>query len=130
MSLAGYAIVALATPEAVTATSNEGAVLVNKYSGEARLTLSSSGGGASTTMDVKIQHSDDGSTGWTDSGVAFQRVENTAYTQSIGVNVDRFKKYIRVAQTVAGTTPSFVRSVLLVAKEDRSAPVPFVPPEA
>lgn len=130
MSLAGYALIVLAAPEAVTATGTEAGLSMKDFSGEARLILSSGAGGSGTTMNAKIEHSDDGTT-WSDSGFAFAQVGNAASHQVIGVNVDRFKKFIRVAQTVAGTTPSFSRSVFILAKSDRvPAPAIVTAPEA
>jgi len=114
-------IVPVAGAAEITASGNGPAVDVIHYSGEARLVLNASAtGAADNTLDVKIQHSDDGESGWVDSGVAFEQVGNAGPShQVIGLNVDRFKRFIRAVDTLAGTTPSVVRSVELVAKADR-----------
>lgn len=124
MSLAGLQIIALAAAARLTATNaGTAAVDVSGYSGEARLVLNSSaGGGADHTMDTKVQHSADGSTGWEDvPGLAFDQVTNAAASlQVIGFNVDKCRRYVRVVDTLAGTSPTFARSVELVAKADRT----------
>lgn len=114
-------VIYLATSAALTATGNGSAVDVRAYSGEARLALSASAtGGAGQTYSGKIQDSADGSTGWADTGVGFTQVTNSAASNEvIGVNVDRFRRFIRVVDTLAGTTPTVTRSVALIAKADR-----------
>jgi hypothetical protein len=114
-------IVQVAVAARISASGNGAAVDVRSYSGEARLVLNSSAtGAADNTLNTKIQHSDDGSTNWVDSGISFQQIGNTAPShQVIGVNVDRFKRYIRAVDTLAGTAPNVTRAVLLIAKSDR-----------
>lgn len=113
-------VVRLATAGRITASGNGSAVDVKPYSGEARLVLNSGAGSASgVKLDVKIQHSDDGST-WADTGIAFAQVTDAAPSfQVVGVNVDRFRRYIRAVDTVAGSG-NVERSVELVAKQDYS----------
>jgi len=119
---AGIKVLALAAAARITATGNGSAVDVRPYKGHALLVLNSSATEASdNTLNVKVQHSADGSTGWTDTGVAFAQVGNAAASaQVVEVNVDRFKRYIRVVSTLAGTTPAATRSVELIAQADRS----------
>lgn len=113
-------VLSLAVAARLTATGNGTAVDVKDLSGEARLVLNASAtGGADHTYNAKIQDSADGSTGWTDTGVAFAQVTNAAAShQVIGLNVDRFRRYIRVVDTLAGTTPNVNRAIELVAKSD------------
>lgn len=110
-------IVSIAPAVAVTADGNGAAVDVTNYIGKALLHLDASAtAGADNTLDVKLQHSADG-TSWADAGVAFAQVTNAAASlQTVEVDVDRFKKYVRAVDDVAGTTPSVVRSVVMVAK--------------
>lgn len=68
--------------------------------------------GTTPTLDVKLQHSPDGSK-WSDLGTAFaQKIaagrEVKAFTQ--------FHKFVKVVYTIAGTTPSFTFSVEATAK--------------
>jgi hypothetical protein len=86
--------------------------------GEATVILDSSAATAGTnpTLDVKIQDSADGSSGWADvTGAAFTQVTSTASQQRISVNVSEIKRYVRAIGTLGGTsTPTFVYSVNLL----------------
>ena len=108
---------ALAAVAAITASANGASFDTRPYGGEVRLALSSTAGtGTTPTLDVKIQHSDDGTT-WIDSGVAFTRVTNAASAfEVLAVTAEKFKRYIRVVDTVGGTTPSFSRAVTFVGR--------------
>lgn len=122
MSLAGLKIIALAVATRLAA-SNTGtaAVNVSGYSGEARLVLNSSAGeGAGHTMTTKVQHSVDGENSWEDvPGLAFTQVTNAAASfQVIGFNIDKCRKFVRVVDTLGGSSPFFTRSVELLAKAD------------
>lgn len=94
----------------VTATGNGSAFDLRPYDGSVKLVLDCAAGASATTLDVKIQHSDNGTT-WTDASVAFAQVGTTASFQVLNVHAEQFKRYIRAVDTVAGTTPSFARSV-------------------
>lgn len=111
----------LRIPAAITATDNGPAVDVSKFTGNGHIVLNSSAtGGAGQTSTVKIQHSDDGSTGWTDSGVSFDPVTNAAASfQSLYVSLDQFKKYVRVVNTLAGSTPTVTASVVLIGDQEQ-----------
>src|SRR3954469_24926791 len=69
-------------------------------------------GNADNTLDVKIQTSADGSTGWADvTGATFTQVLGTGGVdscQAINVDTRKCNRYIRFFDTIAGTTPSFV----------------------
>lgn len=118
--LNSVAVLKLAAAAAVTATGNGSAVDLLAYDGNMTLTLNSAAGNnANVTLDVKIQHSSDNSN-WSDSGVAFTQVTNAAASfQNLYVTCEQFKRYIRVVDTVAGTSPSVARSVTAVAKAAR-----------
>ncbi len=67
----------------------------------------SAASGTTPTLDVKLQHSPDG-TQWADLGTAFAQktaagLETKAFTGLHG--------YVRVSYTIGGTTPSFTFSV-------------------
>lgn len=107
----------LRPPVRITATANGAAVDLQDYVGKAKVILSSSaGGGTSPTLDVHIEDSADGSTGWADiSGAAFTQVTDGAdSTEAISLSVDENKRYIRVVETITGTSPTFDRAVVLV----------------
>lgn len=110
----GVSVTALASALAITATGNGAAVNVGDYQGMALLHLNAGPGNAGTTT-VKLQHSEDGSTGWEDvSGAAFTAVGTTASEQSIKLNADRLRKFVRVVDTLAGGATAISRSVTLV----------------
>ena len=109
----------LAASARLTATGNGAAVNIQALTGAAILVLNASATeGAGMTLDTKIQHSDDGSTNWTDSGVAFAQVTNAAASfQQLTVSADQFKKFVRVVDTLAGSSPAVTRSVSIIGKK-------------
>lgn len=114
----GIVVASLAAATLVNANANRGAFDLRNYDGDLRLVLDSTAtDGAGETLDVKIQHSDDNST-WADSGVAFAQVTNAAASyQVISTTAERFKRYIRVVDTVAGASPTASRAVSLIGKQ-------------
>jgi hypothetical protein len=105
----------LAAPAAVTATTTGSAVDVSDLTGNGYAVLNSNAmGGTTPTSNVKLQHSDDGSTNWVDTGFAFDQVVNAASYQAKYINFDGFKKFVRAVNTVTGTTPTQTYSVELV----------------
>lgn len=119
---AGIKSISLAPAASLTATATGAAVDIKNVSGHALLVLNSSATNtAGNTSVTKIQHSADGSTGWTDSGVALTAVTSAgASNQSMEIDMDQFKRFIRVVDTLAGTTPAVTRSVQLIARADAS----------
>lgn len=118
----------LVVPSRITATTNGPAVDLLAYDGKAMISLNSGATeGATHTLDVKIQHSVDGSTNWTDATIlsgasqvaaAFTQVTNAAASaQTMDIDVSNFHRYIRAVQTLAGTTPAVTAAVSLVAKQ-------------
>lgn len=110
--------ISLAAAAAITATGNGTGVDISGYTGIAKFILDASAtGGAGQTLDVKIQHSNDNSS-WADAGIAFAQVTNTSASfQSQNVNVDGLRKYIRVVDTLAGSSPTATRSVAMVGQK-------------
>jgi len=106
----------------VTATANGAGVDVSEYEGDVKFTLdSSAGGGGDHTMDTKLEHSDD--------NVSFVDVTDAVFTQvtnagpafeSIIVNADGLKKFVRGAETIAGTGPTFDRALSMVGQKKYS----------
>lgn len=111
----------LRNPAAISATDTGPAVDVSKFTGNGYIILTSSAtGGAGQTSDVKLQHSDDGSTNWADTGVSFAQVTNAAASfQPLYVSLDQFKKYVRVVNTLAGSSPTVTASVVVVGDQEQ-----------
>ena len=108
-------LLSLSPTAAVTSTGNQTGVDLQNYIGTALVVLDAAAGtGTSPTNTIKLQGSDDNST-WADiSGAAFSQLTNAASQQKLNINVDAIPRYIRVVDTVGGTTPSFTRSVNLI----------------
>jgi len=109
----------LAATAAITATGNGTGVDLKDYVGTAAIILDSTvGTGTTPTSNTKIQDSDDNSTFADVSGAAFAQVTNAgASQQRIALNVDSVRRYIRVVDTLTGTSPSFTRSVNLLGRK-------------
>lgn len=106
----------LLAPAARTSSSSGSAVNIRPYAlGEfAPLKVFLSVGaasGTSPTLDVTIQQSPDGSTGWTTVG-SFTQMTGTGSQE---IRVTPTQPYIRVAYTIAGTSPSFTFHVTALA---------------
>ena len=118
-------VVELAPIAAVTATGNGTGVDITAYEGYGQIVLvSAAGTGTSPTLDVKVQESSDDSTYTDITGLAFTQVTDAAdITQMLQIDISGTKKYVRVVDTAGGTTPSFDRSVVLIAgrKSGRNA---------
>jgi hypothetical protein len=112
-------ILTLRAAAAITATDTGAAVDVSKFTGNGYVLLNSSAAGAAgNTSDVKLQHSDDGSTNWTDSGIVFAQVTNAAAShQAQYISLDQFKKFVRVVNTLAGTTPTVTAGVEMIGEQ-------------
>lgn len=69
--------------------------------------------GTLPTLDVKIQDSADGSTGWADvTGMAFAQVTTVASAQVLGIANGKTRRYVRAVATIGGSaTPTFTFSV-------------------
>lgn len=111
-NLAKMTLIAGHVGAARTATGQSSAVDLKDYDGEVLWVLDSAAGtGSSPTMDVTIEDSADGSSGWAAiSGAAFTQVVS-ASQQTLGINKDGCKRYVRVKYTLGGSTPSFHFSV-------------------
>jgi hypothetical protein len=107
---------------AITATANGTGVDISAFEGDVKFTLdSSAGGGADHTLDVTLEHSDDNSTFVAITGGAFTQVTNAAAAyESIILNGDGLKKYVRGVDTVAGTTPTFSRALSMTGEKKYS----------
>lgn len=73
--------------------------------------------GTSPTLDVKLQDSDDNSTFADVSGAVFAQKTATALSR-MNVDLKVVRRYVRAVATIAGTTPSFPCSVVLLAAQN------------
>lgn len=114
-------IKALRSSASITATDNGPAVNVSEFTGNGYVILNSSAtGGPGQTSDVKLQHSDDGTNNWSDADVAFAQVTNAgASFQSLYVSLDGLKKFVRVVNTLAGSSPTVTFGVAVVGDQQR-----------
>ena len=109
----GTSVKVLAAPATVTANGNGTGVDVSQY--HSLVLLHAVAAVTAGELNIKLQHSDDGSTGWTDvPNTTFARLDGTTKEATVLFNSDRFKKFVRVVDAVSGTTPSSTRSVVLV----------------
>ncbi len=118
---AKLALAALFPTAARTATVNGAALNVRDFLGRTKVILDSSiGSGTAPTLDVKLQDSPDGTTGWADIGAAFAQVTDAAASlQSIGVPIDRQDVFIRAVATITGSAgQSFTFSVNLIGNKE------------
>jgi len=116
----GASVLSLLDPADRSATANGSAVDILHYEGHATAIIQSAAGtGTTPTLDVKLQDSSDGSTGWADiTGAAFAQVTNAAASrQIVKFNASAAKRYIRAVATVGGTTPSFACAVSFIGKK-------------
>lgn len=97
-----------------TSSTNGAAVDLQGYTGQLAVVLNAAKGtgNADNTLDVKIQDSADGSTGWADlsPAAAFAQVLGSGgadSTQKVVINSDNVRRYIRYVSTLAGTSPSY-----------------------
>ena len=102
---------------AVTSTATSAAIDLKEYDGDVSLILTSAAGtGSSPTLDVKVQDSDaSGGTYGDLSGAAFTQVTDSASMQVITFSKDEAKRYIKIVQTVGGSTPSFTFNINALA---------------
>ncbi len=98
-----------------TATGNGLGVDVRDYIGKGKVMLDCAAGtGTTPTLDIVIQHSEDGVTFVAVPGAAFAQVTTIARQQQIGLDLDAVRRFVRIAFAISGTTPSFTFSVQLV----------------
>lgn len=111
---------ALAVNITAAGTVDGAALNISDYEGDLKFTHdSSAGAGADNTNDVKVQHSDDGATGWVDVlNGAFAQVTNAAPVfETLTINTARLKAFVRKSETTAGTGIGFARSVSMIGEK-------------
>ncbi len=110
-------ITAAVASASVTATATSSAIDLKEFDGDVLLVLNCAAGtGSSPTLDIKVQDSDEtGGTYGDLSGATFTQVTTSASVQTLEVNKDECKRFIKIVQTVGGSSPVFVYGISLVA---------------
>ncbi len=110
-------VTAAVASASVTATATSSAIDLKEFDGDVILVLNCAAGtGSSPTLDIKVQDSDEtGGTYGDLSGAAFTQVTTSASLQTLEVNKDECKRFIKIVQTVGGSSPVFVYGVSLIA---------------
>ena len=110
-------ITAAVASASVTATATSSAIDLKEFDGDVLLVLNCAAGtGSSPTLDIKVQDSDEtGGTYGDLSGATFTQVTDAASVQTLEVNKDECKRFIKIVQTVGGSSPVFVYGISLVA---------------
>jgi len=104
----------------ITATDTSAAIDLSAFTGEVLLELNSSAmEGAAQTSDVKLTHCDTSGGTYTDSGIAFDQVTTAggASFQSKLRNIDGLKQFVKVVNTLGGSTPAVTFSVSITGKK-------------
>lgn len=101
----------------IDADTNGAAIDVSEYDDNVAVLLTASAGTGDMTLDVKLQGSVNGSTGWADiTGAAFTQVTTTASIQRLVLNVASCSKFVRAVVDVGGATPSFIVGVGIIGE--------------
>lgn len=105
-----------------TVTANGTALNVRSFLGRVKVILdSAAGAGTAPTLDVKLQDSPDGTTGWADiTGAAFAQVTDAGPSlQDLGLGIDRQDLFIRAVATITGSAgQSFTFSVNMIGNKE------------
>ena len=109
-------VVAGVATAAVTSTATSSAIDLLEYDGDVMLILdSAAGGGSSPTLDIKITECATTGGTYTDlSGATFTQVTGSASMQTLVINKDSAERYIKIVQTIGGSSPTFTFSINLV----------------
>ena len=108
-------------PLARTATANGSAIDTHDYTNMYGFMLTTTAGtGTTPTLDMTIEDSADGSTGWATVGTFTQVTDAADSSEIIFIDIDSVKKYIRATATIGGTTPSFTCAVLGIGETQAS----------
>ena len=105
-------LLSLSANDVVAASANRTGVDLVDYEGDIMAILDAEAGGASITYAVKIQDSADNSSFADVSGLAFTTTDaNTALQETLKINSNEVRRYIRAVITVAGGTGAGAVSV-------------------
>jgi len=102
-----------------TVNADGAGVDLQDYQGVLKVILNSgAGGGTTPTLDAKIQDSADNSAFADIPGKVFEQVTDAgASIQFLGIDTRTVKRYIRVALTIGGTSPTFGLAVTAVGQK-------------
>ena len=109
-------VVAGVATAAVTSTATSSAIDLLEYDGDVLLILdSAAGGGSSPTLDIKLTECATTGGTYTDlSGATFTQVTGSASMQTLAINKDSSKRFIKIVQTIGGSSPTFTFSINLI----------------
>ena len=111
-------LLSLSANDVVTATVNRTGVDLVDYEGDIMAILDAEAGGASITYAVKIQDSADNSSFADVTDLAFTTTTaNTALRETLRINSDEIRRYIRAVITVAGGTGAGALSVVALGSK-------------
>jgi hypothetical protein len=112
-------LLSLSANDVVTATANRSGVDLVDYEGDVMAVLDAEAGGAGITYAVKIQDSADNSSfADVSGGLAFTTTTaNTALRETLRINTDEVRRYIRAVITVAGGTGAGAVSVVALGSK-------------
>lgn len=111
-------LLSLSANDVVAATVNRTGVDLVDYEGDIVAILDAEAGGASITYAVKIQDSADNSSFADVSGLAFTTTTaNTALRETLRINSDEVRRYIRAVITVAGGSGAGAVSVVALGSK-------------
>ena len=101
---------------AVTSTATSSHIDLLEYDGDVLLVLDCAAGtGTSPTLDIKLTECATTGGTYTDlSGATFTQVTDSASMQTLVINKDSAERYIKIVQTITGSSPSFTFSVNLI----------------
>jgi len=109
-------VVAGVATAAVTSTATSSAIDLLEYDGDVLLILdSAAGGGSSPTLDIKLTECATTGGTYTDlSGATFTQVVGAASMQTLTINKDSSERFIKIVQTIGGSSPTFTFSINLI----------------
>ncbi len=101
-------------PSGARTVTGEGSVIDLEKTKELLVTLDvTAASGTTPVLDVKLQHSPDGSK-WSDLSTVF--AQKTTVSREVKV-FTQFHRFIKVVYTIGGTSPSFTFSMEATTKE-------------
>lgn len=105
-------------PAARTASANGTGVDLQQYQGRVKVTQEiGTVSGTSPTCATKIQDSADNSSFADVTGLTFTGVTASDQSESIAVDTRLVRRYIRAVQTIGGTSPSFIGTVVVIGQK-------------
>ena len=111
-------LLSLSANDVVAASANRTGVDLVDYEGDVIAVLDAEAGGAGITYAVKVQDSADNSSFADVSGLAFTTTTaNTALRETLKINTDEVRRYIRAVITVAGGSGAGAVSVVALGSK-------------